>query len=223
MNLRPYLQYNRKISCRLTSFLAKTQVHPIQITVSGIFMGLLAAWVMSQGTKAWMLSGALFLHVSFILDNCDGDIARLKSLESSLGKWLDVIGDLLVEIALWAGLTVGSLRMGTSSIIFFFLAAAIVGSVLSFLVLLWERKVGVGDSVHVESKVREKRKDSTFFSILETLSRDGDCVILVWLVAILGRSDWFLMGGAVYMNGLWMTRFFSNHRYLLQQRVKNVS
>jgi len=214
MNLRPYLQYSRKISSALTGLLMKTAIKPNHVTTVGLILGVSGGGMMAFGTRSAMLWGALLLHASFILDNCDGELARLKSIQTSFGKWYDLIADVAVEWALWTGLVLGSLRMGAGASVLLFAGAGYAGSFLNLMLVIRERNRGVGDSLHVESKVRQERRESSFFSVLETLSRNGDSAVLVWLMALVGSPQVFLVAGSLFINGLWMTRFAVNRKYL---------
>lgn len=41
----------------------------------------------------WPLVGALLLHTSSVIDGCDGEVARLKKMESRFGSFLDAVLD----------------------------------------------------------------------------------------------------------------------------------
>jgi phosphatidylglycerophosphate synthase len=79
---------------RLTRVLAnRTSVTPSQITIVAFLLGLGAAGCFLQGTTGFLIAGAVLYHVGFILDCCDGKIARLKNLGSPFGGWLDFMFD----------------------------------------------------------------------------------------------------------------------------------
>jgi len=214
MNVRPYLQFNRKISQRITAVLVKTPLKPNHITTLALLSGWVAAWVMSDGTRTALLWGAFWLHISFILDNCDGEVARLKSLVTLAGKRYDLLADVAVELALWTGLAIGSLQQGAGVSVIVFAGLAYMGSLFNCAIVVSERTRGVGDSIHVESAVRKDREQSTFFSLLEFFNRNGDIIALVWILALIGSPQVFLVTGAVFMNALSLTRFLVNRKHL---------
>ena len=79
---------------RLTRWLAsRTSVTPAQLTVAAFALGLGAAGCFAQGTPGWLALGALLYHVGFVVDCCDGKLARLKGLGSPFGAWLDFMLD----------------------------------------------------------------------------------------------------------------------------------
>ena len=58
------------------------------------------------------LLGVLLLIASLVLDCVDGDMARARLAQSPTGARLDLIGDYLVNLAVFGGLCVGLLREG---------------------------------------------------------------------------------------------------------------
>ncbi|XVQ12106.1 CDP-alcohol phosphatidyltransferase family protein [Spirillospora sp. CA-255316] len=82
------------LAIRLTRSLAsRTPVTPGQLTVAAFAPGLGAAGCFVQGTPGWLALGALLYHVGFVLDCCDGKLARLKGAGSPFGAWLDFMLD----------------------------------------------------------------------------------------------------------------------------------
>src|SRR5215217_1360253 len=78
------------VAARLTLPLAnRTSITPNQISFVSFLVGLGAAAAFAQGDHPMLALGALLYHVSFILDCCDGKIARLKGTGSAFGMWLD--------------------------------------------------------------------------------------------------------------------------------------
>jgi phosphatidylglycerophosphate synthase len=84
-----FFTLNRRIAGAVVPLLAKTPLAPNHITLLSMACGFVAATFFAQGTRAGMLEGAFFLQVSFVLDDCDGAIARLKSRQSEFGMWLE--------------------------------------------------------------------------------------------------------------------------------------
>lgn len=98
-----------EVSLLLTWVLTRTKVTPNQVTAASIVMGVLCGVCYAFG---WFLAGSLLLFFSHVLDCTDGNLARAKQLFSPFGRWLDWVGDRLVEMSaffgacfyfLWAG------------------------------------------------------------------------------------------------------------------------
>src|SRR3989344_4782763 len=100
MPMETLLGLNRRIADAFVPLLVRTPLRPNHVTTLSLVSGPFAAWLLSLGSRKWMLAGALTLQFSFILDNCDGTLARLKSMQSALGMWYDYAADLAVELAL---------------------------------------------------------------------------------------------------------------------------
>jgi phosphatidylglycerophosphate synthase len=84
------------VAVRLTRLLAnRTSLTPDQITLASFIVGMVAAGCFAAATPYWLALGALAYHVSFILDCCDGKIARLKGTGTPSGPWLEYLVDRL--------------------------------------------------------------------------------------------------------------------------------
>ena len=99
---------NRPISSRVTSLLLKFPIHPSAFTASIFVLPIAAGLFFLRGDYLSVLIGAAIFQVFSILDGCDGEIARAKSLESKFGERLDSIcdflGSLIYVVALGTGL-----------------------------------------------------------------------------------------------------------------------
>ena len=99
---------NRPISSRITRVLLKFPIHPSAFTASIFVLPLVAAVFLVRGDYLSVLLGAAIFQVFSILDGCDGEIARAKSLESKFGERLDnvcdFLGSLIYVLALGTGL-----------------------------------------------------------------------------------------------------------------------
>jgi len=78
---------------------------------------------MLASTSYWVrLASAILFLLSITLDGVDGELARLKMVESEAGARLDVLTDNLVHVAVFAGLMVGCYRVSHSPAYFYLLA-----------------------------------------------------------------------------------------------------
>ncbi len=198
-NLDFLFSFNRKIASGLVPFMVRTPLRPNDITSLSLLCGFIAAYFMARGSRVGLLTGAFFLQVSFILDNCDGAVARLKSMQSDFGKWYDLTADLLVDFSLWVGLAIAAmsgLKPGCGWVLVA-ATAAFVGSFINFLRVIRDRSKG-----HTGKETPDT--SNPFWSALHVLSRDGDPSLLVWIMAAFAQPWQFLMLGACYINFIWM-------------------
>jgi phosphatidylglycerophosphate synthase len=77
---------------------------PNQVSFMACAMGLLAALCLAHGSWVSGVLGALLLQWSAVIDCCDGEVARLKFLESTSGYYLDITCDNIVHVAVFIGI-----------------------------------------------------------------------------------------------------------------------
>ena len=70
---------------------------PNQVTIlSGIF-GIIGSFLLISDNYLALFFSAILIQLFSILDLVDGDIARIKNLQSKFGMWLDIFFDKLVD------------------------------------------------------------------------------------------------------------------------------
>ncbi len=107
---------DRRVSWRISYWLASyTRVTPNMITVANTMFGLACAWMFSVPNYWMRLFAAIFFLISITIDGVDGELARLKMIESDFGGKLDVVTDNVVHVAVFVGLMVGCYRVAHSS------------------------------------------------------------------------------------------------------------
>ena len=98
---------NRPISSRITRLLVKFPIHPSAFTASIFVLPLAAGVFLLSGDYLSIVIGAAIFQVFSILDGCDGEIARVRNLESKFGERLDnvcdFLGSLIYVVALGTG------------------------------------------------------------------------------------------------------------------------
>jgi phosphatidylglycerophosphate synthase len=99
--------FERKISLAITRRLALTRVTPDMMTVVSVGIGLLGAPFFLSESPVYQLVGALLFLTHSILDGCDGELARLKFMESPHGAILDFWGDNVVHVGVFSCMAVG--------------------------------------------------------------------------------------------------------------------
>lgn len=102
----------RRMSRRLAPHALRHGLTPNQITLGSLAIGLLAAPCFATGARAGLVTGALLLQLSIVVDCVDGEVARYTRAYSSLGAWLDASTDRVKEYAAYAGLAIGATTAG---------------------------------------------------------------------------------------------------------------
>lgn len=100
----PLNRYYRYPACNLFRFLIYTPITPNAVSFFHLFLGLIAAYFLAQGTQADLIVAAILYEIRIVLDCLDGALARWKNMASLLGRHIDEISDALN----WIGIMVGS-------------------------------------------------------------------------------------------------------------------
>lgn len=187
--------FNRKCSKWITRALLQTPLTPNGVTVLAALVGVLSGAVFALGGYAAGIAGALLFQLSAILDCCDGEVARLKFLESPFGEQLDVALDNVVHVGLYAGMGWAAYHAGWGLVAVVLGGLAIVGNVAAFVVV--QRVFRVREQL----EALPRRRVDTILNRLA--SRDFSVLILA--LSLLGHVEWFLALAAVGSNIFWPT------------------
>jgi phosphatidylglycerophosphate synthase len=207
----------RHLSYRLTLWLVRTPITPNQITALSLAAGLAGSACFLSGEWAWSVAGAALLVVGYTLDNCDGEIARLKNLSSPWGAMFDDIVDWLVDGSFFAALGYG-VSLQTGNPIWLWLgAAAAAGATLDYLIdiVLHERaKRDPGAKSREETASAPRQPQDALdwvIYVFHKLSRADFCIIVLLLA--LGDVAWILLpAGAIGAQVYWVTDLFERAR-----------
>lgn len=189
---------NRKLSRPLTRWLLRTPLTPNQITVLACLISLFGALCFFPGGYYGPVLGALCLQFSAVLDCCDGEVARVKCMESPLGDWLDIMCDTVGAIAIFLGVGVAVWQDGALAHALGFAALLALGGALAFpLVTLAEKTEEAGER-------RGGWEDVVIKKVLISLTnRDFSLVILA--SAVTSKLSWFLWGAAIGAHVFWLS------------------
>jgi len=113
----------RPLAHVVARMLAPLRVPPPAVVCAATGVGLAAAGEIARGS---LVAGAVLLQAKTVLDNADGQLARLTGRVTMFGRYLDSESDLLVDAAVFAAL---GLRIGPWLALAGFLALTFVLSV----------------------------------------------------------------------------------------------
>ena len=194
--------FNRKLSGPLTRWFLKTSITPNQITLLSFAIGLISALLFLKGDYYYNILGVAIFQFSAVLDCCDGEVARIKSMQSRLGKWLDIVCDNIVHIAIFLAIAWSFYILENSPFYLILGGFSSLGVSLSlWLVMLSERR----------RKNTEMIKTGTAKGIADMLTNRDFSVILL-LFTVIGKLDWFLWLTAVGSNLFWIILFWLYQR-----------
>ena len=90
----PYAKYFiRPISMWFTWIFVRTPLSANHVTIIQEIFGIIGAVLLANGK---FVLGSIFLQIGFIMDNSDGEVARWKNQQSERGKFLDLIGHMII-------------------------------------------------------------------------------------------------------------------------------
>jgi phosphatidylglycerophosphate synthase len=190
--------FNRKISRPITRWLLRTPLTPNHVTLLSGLVGVLGALCFVPGGYWGPVCGALLLQFSVVLDCCDGEIARVKFMESAIGDWLDIVCDTVVSIAIFLGIGVAVWQNGASQHALALAGILALGGALAFPFVTLAEKT---EAVAVAHETWENRTIAKLLSSLTT--RDFSVIVVV--SAIAGHLSWFLWGAALGAHVFWLS------------------
>lgn len=185
----------RPISLWISRRLMNTGVTPNQMTWFSVGVGLVGALCFLHAPGTWHVVGALLFLAHSILDGCDGELARLKLLQSRWGGVLDFWGDNVVHSAVFACLGIGWHRTSGGAMPLVLAGLAVLGTLLSATLVYLHTMRGPRDGP-LYTSVSVGGEPSAMVRVADALSR-RDFIYLVVILAIVGRTHWFLVLSAV--------------------------
>jgi phosphatidylglycerophosphate synthase len=128
-----YAQLNRKVSIPISRQLIKLPITANMVSIFTLGVGFCSALFFALGGYWNTLFGAFLCLFASILDGCDGEVARLKLLESDFGCWLETVCDYVFYLVLLVGMTIGQVRSSGSTTYLVAGGLLLVGALASFL------------------------------------------------------------------------------------------
>ena len=104
---------NRRVSRPVARLLSHTPVTPNQVSVASLGVALGSFFAFAYGQH---IVGALLAQGSSIADGVDGDLARLKSMTSAFGGFMDAILDRYADALILLGLTIWAADDGSTRV-----------------------------------------------------------------------------------------------------------
>lgn len=188
---------NRYLSRPITVVLARTPVTPNQVTIAAGVLGIVAGWLMARGGYWPPIAATVLLQFSAVLDDVDGELARLTRQFSPYGDALDITVDTLTQLAVFAGIAVAVARMSGPAALYGAGGALVAGVLICFPIVTYlERRV-----FPAAAPTPAVRRMQRYVEILS--SRDSS--VIVFAAAVTGHLEWFLWGAAVGAHVFWIS------------------
>lgn len=218
----------RQISTQVSPRLARLPITANQVTAVSLLVGLYGNWFLAQGGFRSTLIGAGLFFLCYVLDNCDGEVARIKNQTSEFGDKFDTFVDWLVHATFFAALGIG-VESETGNSLWFWLGwVGAAGSSINYFIALYmevrfqaeSRKESENAGAEFEDQAStggdeehpslENWKQWVLFAFRE-LSRADFCFIVLAL-AVFDVAWVLLPTAAVGAHAYWATQFIRGAR-----------
>ncbi len=186
----------RKISGFISGFLVKTPITPNQVTILSLVIGIVAAAFFSQGAHTYTAIAGVLYFISTVFDQCDGEVARFKHMESGFGRIFDIIVDSIVNAAIVIGITIAIYRTNGSGLTIVAGLLAMMGIVISLLLTTYfssENKKDTGTK-----EMLDKLNNKDFFYIIMLVSVILNQMILFLLIMAIGTNIYWIVHRLAY-------------------------
>ncbi len=186
----------RKISLAVTRRLVDTDMTPNQMTAVSVTIGVVGALFFLSSAPAYQLIGALLFLLHSILDGCDGEIARLKYLESRFGGLLDFWGDNAVHSAVFVCIGLGWWMADRALLPLLMAGSATVGGLLSAGFVYQQTMRHKTSEGPLFTSITTSEAPSRLSVLADALAR-RDFIYLVVILSAFGKAHWFLILSAI--------------------------
>jgi phosphatidylglycerophosphate synthase len=213
---RPLFPLVRHLSLRTTPWLIATPLTPNQITTLSLVSGLGASVCVLLGSREANIWAGILMLICYVLDNCDGEVARIKGLSSPFGAKYDTFVDWLIHASFFAALGVGLMdQLGDYPVLWLGVIAA-VGASVNYVVGLFLDAVSSenpherADQLQTPETLPPRWLDM-FILFFRELSRADFCFIVL-VLAIFDLLWPLLPLAAVGSQVYWITQFVRGAR-----------
>jgi phosphatidylglycerophosphate synthase len=218
----------RQFSAQVSPRLARLPITANQVTAASLVVGLLGNWFLLEGGFRSTLIGAVLFFLCYVLDNSDGEVARIKNQASEFGDKFDTFVDWLVHATFFAALGIGLERETGNPLWLWLGLLGAAGSSINYFIGLYmdsrfreqirkDDKGGGADQGHDHGDEEdaghpplEDRKQWILF-VFRELSRADFCFIVLGLAVF--DVTWILLPtAAVGAHAYWATQFIRGAR-----------
>ena len=179
---------NRRISRQITRQLVKTPITPNQTTFICLTVGIVSACYFWIGGYWNYLIGALVFQFSFIFDQCDGEIARLKFMESRFGGWFDAVCDSIIRTLMILGMTGSMYAVSNQTLILILGILSSVGIFVSTILSSYETLKKEEESLNSASVENENKLSA----LIDKFNNTDSFSIILFICILSGHLIWFL-------------------------------
>ena len=185
---------NRPISLSISKLLLKTPTTPNHVTFFNLLLGIYAGFMLASGEAMGIALGALLMQMVSIFDGIDGELARMKLLQSPFGAWFDTVSDDVVRIATIVGLGISCYKISPDPVYLWAMAAgcfAILSTVFTlYRDLMQDANVSLNSAKwFFEEEGRKPGLWQSFLVLLSFALKRDTYTLLLMVVAAVGMPQ----------------------------------
>jgi phosphatidylglycerophosphate synthase len=184
-------------------------------------VGFASGLFFARGTYWSVLFGAMLSVWASILDGCDGEVARLKLLESDFGCWLETICGYLYYLFVFSGMAIGLVRtLGPAYLVW--TGLLLFGAVTSFLVTGAGRRRFAGERPEQYLGIWQRQAESRRANPILYVGRNLEFIIrrcffpyaLLFFAALNITRVAFVLS-AIGVNVVWLISLYSYRTFVV--------
>ena len=181
-------RYYRYFGVAVAKAIKKTKITPNQVTILRALLIPVTGFLFSLESYRYVLMAGILLMSGQLIDFVDGSLARIKSLQSKLGAWLDDGFDRLVIPVCFLGVAVGHYIRNSNQIMFI----AILLSLISY------EYISYISVMHLNEEVTTKNKGIKRIIIENMFYNSYFIVFGLFVSSIFNVVDKFIYFCAIY-------------------------
>ena len=198
----------RHFSYPVTRLLVRTPITPNQITALSLVFGLGAGIVCLKADYLSILIGAILFLICYVLDNCDGEIARLKNMQSRFGMRFDTFVDWLVHAVFFVCVGWGATQATGQEWWFWLGVATSVGGCINYGIELYKNKTQLHSTELPEEKSAPQEDDTNMDRfVLNARTVRSDFCFIVLVLSLGGVLMYLLAPAAIGSQAYWGLQF----------------
>ena len=155
-----------------------------------MILGIISGVFFSLGEYTYTITAGLLYFLSTVFDQCDGEVARLKQMETEFGRKLDIIVDAIVNAVIVIGITIAVYTKTGSILVIIAGFFAMTGITISLLLVTYFS--------------HNSKKNTGAKEMLDKLNNKDFFYIIMLLSVIFNQMIWFLLIMAIGTNIYWI-------------------
>lgn len=160
------------------------------------------------GTRTGALLGAGLFMLSYVFDNCDGEVARSKHISSRWGTIFDTASDSLVNMLIFPAIGYGLMRMnGNTMWLWIGVLGGLGAAINSAMAIRRDYRWATDTPLPPDTSPAPQSLRDWLNYLLRALGRADFCFVLA-AATLLNVQHWLLIAGAIGAQAYWLMAFW---------------